>query len=59
MRDHPNNKAKIVGGEWGANNYVNFTRSKELKTELFNISPEHRKGFDQDALALKVWPIAR
>ena len=59
MRDLPQHSIPMLGGLWGANNYLNITRTLALRTELFNMIPDSRYGADQNILVDKVWPVAR
>ena len=59
MRDLPLHTTPMLGGLWGANNYMNISKTEIMRTELFNMVPDGRYGADQNTLVNKVWPVAR
>jgi len=59
IRDHPYHRVVMLGGLWGANNYVNFSRAVTLREQIFSRKTPSCKGSDQKALLEIVWPVAR
>ena len=59
MRDYTNQEAIMLGGLWGANNYVNFSRAVTLREQIFSRKTPSFRGSDQNALREIVWPVAR
>ena len=59
MRDSPTHKHEIMGGLWGADNYVNISRTSSMIQEMYALGPDGRRGADQIIIAKKVWPAAR
>ena len=49
----------MLGGLWGADNYINISTTEAMRTELFRMAADGRYGADQNILVDKVWPVAR
>ena len=59
MRDSPTHKHEIMGGLWGANIYMNISRTSSMIREMYTLGPDGRRGADQLIIAKTVWPSAR
>ena len=59
MRDLPNHNTEILGGLWGANVYMNISRTISMITDMYAMGPDGRRGADQIIIAKVIWPSAR
>ena len=50
MRDGPFHSIPVLGGLWGANNYINMTRAATVRKSLLSVEPRVHYDYDQQTL---------